>query len=72
MKKTALALLVLTLLTACSSAPYRPTQYTRQSWATVGEAQAKAECYNSINTRAGWGSNMYLCMKSKGYFEVGM
>lgn len=44
-------------------------QYNRQSWATIPVQQAEAECHNFINTAAGFGSNMYLCMKSKGYVE---
>lgn len=58
-------ILFMSLLVGCSA-----TRFERQSWATVSKEQAEAECYHSINTAAGWGSNFHLCMESKGYKEV--
>lgn len=57
------------VLAGCASAP---TSYARQPWATVPEAQAEAECENYLSSGPGLTSSMYLCMKSKGYFENGM
>lgn len=61
------------LLAGCSSGPAKPrlpleARYDRQSWASVSVHQAEAECYAEIN-RPGGIPNLYLCMKSKGYFE---
>ena len=67
------ALVIPLLLTGCAAGPSYtapPEQrYVRQSWARMPVQQAEAECYHFINTAAGRGSNLYLCMKSKGYDE---
>ena len=61
----------LVVLSGCAAQPMLPIEqrYIRQPWASVPVQQAEAECYHSINTVAGLGSNLYLCMKSKGYTE---
>jgi TPR repeat protein len=64
-REKSLALIVLLLTSTAGS-----TQYLRQPWATVSKEQAEAECYNYINSAAGRGSNLYLCMKAKGYDET--
>jgi len=56
-------------LSACSSTPSSPTQWVNLGWANTPVQQAEAECYNFINSAAGWGSNLYLCMKAKGWEE---
>lgn len=62
-------LLLVVSLGGCSTAPRAPAseRYIRASWAKISVEQAEAECHHFINTAAGFGSNMYLCMKSKGY-----
>lgn len=55
----------------CASAPERPAaeRYARLDWATMGAEQAEAECYQHINSVAGFGSSLYLCMRAKGWQE---
>ncbi len=62
------ALLAL-LLAGCADVP--PPQYVRAPWATESLDQARAECFNFINSAAGYGSDEYLCLKSKGWTEIG-
>jgi hypothetical protein len=57
-------LLPLLILAGCSTGP---TQYDRQSWATVGVEQASAECYAIIQGNPL--INHYTCMKAKGWQE---
>ena len=60
------ATLLSIVLAACSSTP---TTYRNAGWATVSVEQAQAECQAHINSLAGLGSNMYLCMRAKGWQE---
>lgn len=57
-------------MAGCGTTPDRPVaeRFERQPWARVSAEQAYAECHHAINSYA-LGSNMYLCMKSKGYNE---
>ena len=57
-------------ISACGTTPDRPLgqQFEQQPWARLSVEQAYAECHHAINSYA-LGSNMYLCMKSKGYNE---
>lgn len=56
------------LLVGCAS-NYQAGIYDRQPWATVSRQQAEAECINFVNSAQGRGSNVYLCMQSKGWVE---
>lgn len=69
-----LVLVMTCALVGCASGPSRPARplsekYDRQIWARVPVEQAEAECYAFINTAAGAGQNLYLCMKGKGFVE---
>lgn len=61
------ALTCLAFLLAVSSCATGPDVYDRRPWAKVSKDQAEAECFDFINSAAGRGSNLYLCMKAKGW-----
>ncbi|OGT57552.1 MAG: hypothetical protein A3E01_08420 [Gammaproteobacteria bacterium RIFCSPHIGHO2_12_FULL_63_22] len=63
-KATTFALLL--ALSACSTTP---TTYRDLGWAKGSAAQAEAECIAHVNSLAGFGSNVYLCMRGKGWEE---
>jgi hypothetical protein len=58
------AIIIAGAVAACATSP---RTYDPQPWAKVSFKQAEAECYNYINSAAGEGSNLYLCMKAKGW-----
>lgn len=63
--------IALLAIAGCASAPERPAaeRYARLQWAQGSVEQAEAECYQHINSAAGFGSSLYLCMRAKGWQE---
>jgi hypothetical protein len=68
MPRTTLFVGLAVLSGCCTTAA--PPHYVREPWATVTLRQAEIECYDYVNSGRGWDSNIYRCMKSKGWQQV--
>lgn len=64
-------LTAITLVVTLAGCAVPPARWERESWANESLSQAKAECYNFINSAQGRGSDLYLCMKAKSWNEIG-
>jgi hypothetical protein len=60
----------LAVLAGCCTTVAAPPHYVRESWAKEPLRQAEIECYDYVNSGRGLDSNIYHCMKSKGWQQV--
>ena len=63
------SLALLGLLSLCACGTPSKSYYERQPWATMTQEEAEAKCRAEINSIAGFGQSMYLCMRGKGWQE---